>query len=166
MITKNSLDRTILLSTSKPIVLKERNGDIDTRIFIKFWFPTGSLEHYSDYILYNPQLNMYVFYSPPITDKFNKDYDINEELNYYVSLRPTSKKDTFEVKVNSATYDTKERNTEGIGNSVILNDGKGSSILFSPINNDENILVEIQSCDNSKLNFEIFNRYENFPKRK
>ena len=216
MITKNSLDRTILLTTSKPLVLKERNGDPDTRIIIKVGYPTGTWAHYSNYILYNSQLNMYVFYFPPDSDKLNytyamletsgtnsddnvkycygtnigsailpssencyrvsssnsytikvlnpfvmyKDYDIDEDLIYYVSLRPTSKDDRFEVKLNLATYDTKERNAEGIGNSVVLNDGKGSSILSSPTNNDEYILVQIQSCDNTKLNFGVFNGYD------
>ena len=216
MITQNSLVRTILLTTKKPIVLKERNGDSNTRIIIKVGYPTGTWTHKSDYVLYNSELNMYVFYFPPDSDKFNytyalletsgtntednvkycygtnigsailpssencyrvsksnsytikvlnplvmyKDYDYNEDLYYYVSLKPTSKDDTFEVKVELGAYDTKERNVEGIGNSIVLNDGKGSSILSSPSNNDESVLIQIQSCDNSKVNFAIFNGYD------
>ena len=216
MITQNSLVRTILLSTDKPIVLKERNGDSNTRIIIKVGYPTGSWTHDSDYVLYNSELNMYVFYFPLDADKLNytyalletsgtnkednvkycygtnignailpssencyrvsasnsysikvlnplvmyKNYDYNEDLFYYVSLKPTSKDDTFKVKVNLGAYDSKERNVEGIGNSIVLNDGKGSSILTSPTNNDESILIQIQSCDNSKLNFGIFNGYD------
>ena len=216
MITQNSLVRSILLNTDSPIVLKERNGDSDTRIIIKVGYPTGSWTHISDYVLYNSQLNMYVFYFPPDADKLNytsailetsgkneednvkycyatnigsaifpssencyrvsaansysikvlnpfvmyRDYDINEDLIYYVSLRPTSINDEFKVTVNLTSYDTKERNVEGIGNSITLNDGKGSSILSSPTNNDEYVLIQLQSCDNSKLTFGIFNGYD------
>ena len=221
MITKNSLIRTILLSTNKPIILKERNGDSDTRVIIKVGYPTSSSSWSpipeSDYVLYNSQLNMYVFYFPSNEDKLNytyalletsgtnsednvkycygtnigsailpsnencyrvselnsytikiinpfvmyKDYDISENLNYYVSLRPTSKNDRFEIKANLVSYDTKERNYERIGKNIVLNNGLGSTILTSPEEKDEYISVQIYSCDKSKLNFGIFNGYDN-----
>ena len=216
MVTQNSLMRTILLNTNEPIVLKERNGDSNTRIIIKVGYPTSTWTPVSDYVIYNGLINMYVFYFPPNADKYNytsalletsgtnsddnvkycyatnigsailpssencyrvselnsytikvlnplimhKEYELNEDLNYYVSLKPTKQSDIFNVKVNLISYDTKERNVEAIPNSIVLNGGKESTILTAPERKDDYVLVQIHSCDNSKLNYGVFNGYD------
>ena len=49
-----------------------------------------------------------------------KDYDLDEELIYYVSLKPTSFLDTFDIKVTLVEYDTNYRNVEAQGNVINL----------------------------------------------
>lgn len=65
----------------------------------------------------------------------------------------------MDIKAYLSAYDTKERNFESIGNNIILTSGNENTILTSPTNIKENILIQIQSCDNSKLTFGIFNGY-------
>ena len=218
IITKNSVIKSMPFTTSNPIIIKERNGDSDTRIIVKVGYSTSSWEDYSTNIIYNKDLNIYVFSFPADIDKLNytyalletsgtnaddnvkycyatnigsailpssencyrvskdnsytikvlnplvmyKEYDVSDQLNYYVSLKPTSKADTMNIKVTLGKYGTTERNFEGVGNNVqLLTDGKQSTILSSPTDKDEYISVQIQSCDDqSKLTFSIFNGYD------
>ena len=216
MISKNSVIKSMPFNTNNPIVVKERNGDSDTRIIIKIGYSTGNWKEITENIVYESTLNMYVFSFPNNESKLNytyalletsgsndednvkycygtnigsailpskencyrvskdnsytikvlnprvmfKEYAISDELNYYVSLRPTLTTDSMEIKVNLVTYDTIERNFEGKGNTLILNNGKESTILSSPEDKDEYIIVQIHSCDNSKINFGIYNAYD------
>ena len=216
MISKNSIIRSMPFTTQNPIVVKERNGDSNTRIIIKVGYATSSWREYANNVVYNPELNMYVFYFPPDADKYNytyalletsgtnsqdnvkycygtnigsavlpsnencyrvskdnsytikvlnplvmfKDYEMKEELNYYVSLKPTLSSDTMDIKVQLGKYDTTERNFEGIGNNLVLTNGNQNTILSSPEEKEDNILVQIQSCDDSKLNFEVYDGYD------
>ena len=217
IITKNSVIRSIPFTTNNPVVLKERNGDSNSRVIIKVGYNTGSWTTISENVVYNVNLNMYVFSFPADDDKYNytsallktsgtnsednvkycygtnigsavlpssencyrvshdnsytikvlnplvmyKDYDMEEDLVYYVSLRPTNRGDTFDINADLIKYDTNERNFEGIGNNLVLNNGKESTILTSPQDRDEYILVQIQSCDNSKLTFGVYDGYDN-----
>ena len=217
IISKNSVIKSMPYTTSNPIIIKERNGDSDTIIIIKVGYSTGKWETYTDNILFNKDLNVYVFSFPANADKLNytyalletsgtnandnvkycyatnigsailpssencyrvskdnsytikvinpllmyKEYEVSDELKYYVSIKPTSKSDTMNFKVTLVKYETNERNFEGIGNSIqISTEGKKSTILTSPEDKDEYISVQIQSCDNSKLSFSIYNGYD------
>jgi hypothetical protein len=217
IISKNSVIRSMPFTTSNPIVLKERNGDSNSRIIIKVGYNTGSWTQVSENVVYSLNLNMYVFSFPADADKYNytyallktsgtnsednvkycygtnigsailpssencyrvshdnsytikvlnplvmyKDYDMDEELTYYVSLRPTERSDSLEINADLVKYDTTERNFEGIGNNLVLTNGKENTVLTSPENKDENILIQIQSCDNSKLTFGVYDGYDN-----
>ena len=217
IISKNSLIRSMPFNTLNPIIIKERNGDSNTRVIVKVGYSTGSWQIIGENILYNSQLNMYVFSFPNDEKKLNytyanlvtsgtndednvkycyatnigsailpssencyrvskensytikiinpsviyKNYDLSDELNYYVSLKPTNLNDKMDIEVQLETYDTTERNFEGKGNKIELTNGQKSTILTSPENKEEYILVQINSCDNSKLSFGIYNGYDN-----
>ena len=216
MISKNSVIKSMPFTTSNPLIIKEKNGDSDTRIIIKVGYSIASWDDYSSNIKYNPDLNIYVFTFPSEADKLNytyalletsgtnsnnnvkycyatnigsvilpssencyrvskdnnytikvlnplvmyKEYDVSDKLNYYVSIKPTSKSDIMNFEVTLGKYGTNERNFEGIGNNVQLTDGKQSTILSSPEDKDAYILVQMQSCDKSKLTFSIYNGYD------
>ena len=89
-----------------------------------------------------------------------KDYDLDENLIYYVSLKPTNVKDQFTIKETVVEYSAKTRNFEAQANVVELTDEKESSILGYPQNNDENIFYQIQSCAGNKISYGIFNAYD------
>ena len=217
IISKNSVIRSMPFTTANPIVLKERNGDSNSRVIIKVGYNTGSWTAVSENVVYSSNLNMYVFSFPAGADKYNytsallktsgtndennvkycygtnigsallpssencyrvsydnsytikvlnplvmyKDYDLEEDLIYYVSLRPTNRSDTFEINADLVKYDTEERNIEGIGNNLVLTNGKENTVLTSPEDKDEYILVQIHSCDNSKLTFGVYDGYDN-----
>ena len=217
IISKNSVIRSMPFTTTNPIVLKERNGDSNSRIIIKVGYSTGTWTQVSENVVYNFNLDMYVFSFPADADKYNytyallktsgtnsddnvkycygtnigsaivpssencyrvshdnsytikvlnplvmyKDYEMEDELTYYVSLRPTQRGDSLEIQADLVKYDTTERNFEGIGNNVVLNGGKENTVLTSPVDKDEYISVQIQSCDNSKLTFGVYDGYDN-----
>jgi hypothetical protein len=89
----------------------------------------------------------------------HKEYELNDDLNYYVSLKPTNSEDEIDIKVELNTYDTTERNFEGVGNKLELTNGQKSTILTAPENKEEYILLQISSCDNSKISFGIINGF-------
>jgi len=215
VISKNSLIKSMPFNTNNPLVVKERNGDTDTRVIIKVGYSTGSWRVISENIVYSPTLNMYVFSFPNDANKLNytyanlvtsgtneednikycygtnigsailpskencyrvskensytikiinprvmhKEYELNDDLNYYVSLKPTNSNDEIDIKVELNTYDTTERNFEGVGNKLELTNGQKSTILTAPENKEELILLQISSCDNSKISYGIFNGF-------
>ena len=215
IITKNSIIKSMPFTVSNPLTLKERGGNSNTRIIVKVGYKTASWTEIDDNVVYNNNLNMYVFSFSNSEDKLNytyalletsgtnsednvkycygtnigsailpssencyrvsrdnsytikilnprvmfKEYDISDDLKYYVSLKPTYLTDTFDIKVTLGKYDTTERNLEGIGNLLSLSNGQQNTILSSPEDKDEYISLQIQSCDNSKLTFGVYNGY-------
>jgi hypothetical protein len=59
---------------NNPIVIKERNGDSDTRVIIKVGYSTGNWRTISENVVYSPSLNMYVFSFPNDAKKLNYTY--------------------------------------------------------------------------------------------
>jgi hypothetical protein len=75
----------------------------------------------------------------------HKDYAFDEHLNYYVSIKPVSQSDKMSLKSSLTSYDTNERNLEGIGNTITIDStGERSSILTAPLYKDSQIFVQIK----------------------
>ena len=89
-----------------------------------------------------------------------KDYDIDEDLSYYVSLKPSDSQ-KLEITAELHTYDTEERNIEGVAKKVsIESSGTKNSILSAPKNRDVSIFLQVEQCDNSQLTMKILNAYD------
>ena len=89
-----------------------------------------------------------------------KDYDIDEDLSYYVSLKPSDSQ-KLEITAELYTYDTEERNIEGVANNVLIEStGTKSSILSAPKNRDVSVFLQIEQCDNTQLTMKILNAYD------
>ena len=217
IINKNLLLKNIVLNTKNPIVIKEREGDTETRIIIKVGYSVKIWEQISNYTYYNSQLNMYIFTFPNDEKKLNytfanlitrgknegenvkycygtnigsaiepskencyrvssdnsytlkflnpfvmhKEYDIDQDLEYFVSIKPVGA-EQLEINHELNTYNTEERNIEGIGKNIQIDtDGEISTILTAPIKKDPSIFVQIHSCDNSQISITALNAYDN-----
>ena len=217
IINKNTLIRSMPFTTSKPLVIKERGGYSDTRVIVKVGYNTGSWSDTSyENVIYNKQLNMYVFYFPNNIKRFNytsanlvtkgviegdnikycygtnigsailpsnencyrvskdnsytikflnplvmhKDYDIDQDLTYYISIKPTSLDHEMEIIPELKEYDTTNRNNEGEGKKLIIDtNGEVSSILTAPQNKDVQIFVQVTQCDSSQITMSVLNAY-------
>ena len=214
IVDRNSLIRSMPFSTSNPIVIKERDGDSNTRIIVKVGYKTQFQPH-SDYVVYNEQLNIYVFSFPNDERRLNytyanvvtkgatgvdnvkycygtnigsailpskencyrvsetnsytlkvlnpfvmyRDYDMEEDLSYYVSLKPADNQ-KLQVTAELFTYDALERNFEGVASKVVIEStGTKSSILSSPKNRDVSIFLQVEQCDNTQLTMKVLNAY-------
>ena len=219
IVNKNSLVKITLLNSNTSLVIKERGGDDNTRVIVKVGFNTVQWEKISDYVLYNKEENIYVFYFPlddkrykyiyalletsgtnsednvkycygtnigsailPSTENcyrvskdnsytiklmnpkvMYRDYDFDEELIYYVSLRPTGLFDNFEIKVKMVEYDAEYRNEESKGNVINLNSeiqNTESTILVYPKENEEKVFYQITSCTGKSITYTINNAYK------
>ena len=90
----------------------------------------------------------------------HKDYDIDEDLTYYVSIKPVDSQE-LELTAEFHTYDTNERNIEGVSNSILIESGGiKKTILTSPKNRDVSVFVQVQQCDNSQLKMKVLNAYD------
>ena len=90
-----------------------------------------------------------------------KDYELDETLIYYVSMRPTNKGDTFKIKITLVEYDANTRNVEGEGNVVKLNSAIQSTILGYSKKNLDKIFYQITSCSSkAEITYSIFNAYK------
>ena len=90
-----------------------------------------------------------------------KDYDLDETLIYYVSLKPTNLDDTFNVKVTLIDYDAKTRNDEAQGNVVTLSSTTESTILGYSTENEEKIFYQITSCSSkAQVTYSVLNAYK------
>ena len=218
IISKNSLMKSIPMTTTNPIVLRERNGDSGTRVIIKVGYQISGAdwEKISDNIYHNTKINLFVFYFPnnekilnythalietrgiyegdnvkycfsssigsPILPSAEncyrvslnnsytlkvlnpfvlyKDYDLNDNLGYYLSIKPVASVDEIKVNETLYTYDTLERNYEGESNVVSLNnEGIGKSILTAPLNKEEKEFIQITQCQKSDISFKLINAY-------
>ena len=80
-----------------------------------------------------------------------KDYELDENMKYYITFKAVTDITTFDVRANVETYDTTIRNYEGINNKITIdNTGDYSSILTPPKNPDPAIFVQVQICDENK----------------
>ena len=69
MVSKNSLIKSVLLSTTKPIILKERDKDSNTRVIIKVGYLYMNWELISPNLYYNNDQNLLVYYFPNNLDR-------------------------------------------------------------------------------------------------
>ena len=74
IVSKNCLIKSTPLTTSKPIIIRERGGDSDTRIIIKVGYRYNSWDKKGDNIYYNSILNLFVFYFPNDKDRLHFTY--------------------------------------------------------------------------------------------
>ena len=74
-----------------------------------------------------------------------KNYEINDDLIYYVIMKPILDTDSLNFKAEINNYNTNERNHEGINNVVTIDgDGEYSTILTAPKDKDLAIFTQIQ----------------------
>ena len=85
-----------------------------------------------------------------------KDYELEDNLIYYVTLTPLYTTDTFTIKETLFEYDTDNRNTEGVGNVITLGSSATSTILGYPKDDDESVFYQITNCNGPKINYGIF----------
>ena len=90
----------------------------------------------------------------------HKDYDLDEDLSYYVSLKPVNLDEEMNIEPQLHTYDTEERNIEGVGNNLLISTGKDSTILTAPKNKDVSIFVQVQQCANTQISMKVLNAYD------
>ena len=217
MYNKNILIRSMPFTTTKPLVIKERGGDSDTRVIIKVGYNTQTWDDHATNVKYHPLLNMYVFSFPNDASRFNytfanlvtsgtiegdnvkycygtnigsaiipssencyrvskdnsytlkilnplvmnKDYDLDDDLSYYVSLKPVVTSEKMKITPELNTYDTLERNIEGVANKIqISSTGSFNTILTAPENKDVLVFLQVQQCDNSPIIIKVLNAYE------
>ena len=92
----------------------------------------------------------------------HKDYVLEEDLSYYVSLRPVYENEHIEIEPILNTYNTNERNIENVGKKLMIGSaGEVDSILSAPRNKDASIFVQIQQCANTPITMKIINAYDN-----
>ena len=90
----------------------------------------------------------------------HKDYELQEDLSYYISIKPVSISDRMGVLAQFVNYDTNERNIEGISHKIQINGESVSTILTPPANRDVKVFTQVQQCDNSEIKMEVLNAYD------
>ena len=89
-----------------------------------------------------------------------KNYDFDNDIGYYVSIKPVVSTDIIDVTRTLYTYDTLERNLEGESNVVEINTERtGKTILTFPLNKDTDEFVQITQCQKSDIRFQRSNSY-------
>ena len=219
IISKNSLIKKVYISTSNPIVLKERNGDSNTRVIVKVGYQIlgSDWEKKTDNIYYNTNLNLFVFYFPNDLKKLNytyanletigtkdgdnikycystnigapilpsaencfrvslnnsytlkvlnplvmhRDYDFDNDIGYYVAIKPVVLTEKMDVKETLFTYDTFIRNLEGESKVIYIDttSGNGKTILTAPLNKDQKEFVQIALCQSNDISFKLINAF-------
>ena len=92
-----------------------------------------------------------------------KDYDFDEDIGYYVTLKPVELKERISVVPALYTYDTKERNFEGVANIITLDsEGKQNTILTAPADKTANIFLQINQCKNSDIKIQVKSAFNSF----
>ena len=90
-----------------------------------------------------------------------KDYELDDTLIYFVTLKPTKLDDKFTINEKLEEYDAKKRNFETYPNIVELTTSTTeSTILGYPKDNDESVFYQITSCAGNELKYSIFNAYD------
>ena len=85
-----------------------------------------------------------------------KDYELEDNLMYYVTLTPLYVTDEFTIKATLYEYSTENRNYEGVGNVITLGSSATSSILGYPKADEAIVFYQITSCNGPKLNYGIY----------
>ena len=85
-----------------------------------------------------------------------KDYELQDNLIYYVTLSPLYRDDSFTIRETLVEYKTDNRNFEGIGNIIVLGSSATSTIFEYPKQNEESVFYQITNCNGPKLNYGIY----------
>ena len=92
----------------------------------------------------------------------HKDYDIDEPLTYYVSLKPVVLTEKIQIEPELNTYSTNERNIEGYGKKIMIDTTGGvDTILTAPEKKDVSIFLQVQQCDSTQITMKVINAYDN-----
>ena len=92
----------------------------------------------------------------------HKDYAIEEDLSYYVSIKPVVSTEKIAIEPQLNTYNTNERNIEAVGKKIMIgSSGEVDTILSAPKNRDASIFVQIQQCDSNPITMKILNALDN-----
>jgi len=76
-----------------------------------------------------------------------KDYTYDESYAYYVTFQTVEKPTSFKIKSSLITYDTNNRNFNGVNNKVTISGGTTSSILTALGDNYFKSFLQIHVCD-------------------
>ena len=214
IISKNSLTKSVLLSTKNPVLLKERGKDSNTRVIIKVGYLYMNWEKKGTDLYYNSTSNLFVYYFPNNQERLNythvdlvtigttegdnikycyaasigtpilpssencyrvslnnpytlkalnplilyKNYDFDEDVGYFITIKPEYINDKMQVNPSLYKYDTMERNIEGISNTIeFTSSQQGKSILTAPIEKDAKEFIQITQCQKSDIKFKLVN---------
>ena len=92
----------------------------------------------------------------------HKDYEIEENLVYYISIKPVVLSEKMDIMPKLNDYNINERNFEQIGNIIkVDSSGKSSTILTPPKFQQDSIFVQIQNCNLEKISISVSNTYNN-----
>ena len=84
-----------------------------------------------------------------------KDYDFQDDVGYFVSIKPVVTTEKMSLTEFLHKYDTTERNIEGESNVVTITDGTDKSILTAPVNKDEKEFVQITQCSKNDITIQL-----------
>ena len=133
--------------TYADLITSGTNGDDN----VKYCFTTNigaALKPSSENCYRVSESNSYTLkvYNPLV---MYKDYEYDTELSYYVTFKPVTSVERFDVKTDMHKYDTIVRNYERINNKIVIDNTEDySSILTPPEDEDPNIFIQVQVCDN------------------
>ena len=90
-----------------------------------------------------------------------RNYYSEEKMKYYVGFRTVELNQNITITPRQIKYNTKERNLENVSNKITLPmQGKLSTILTAPKNNEPYIFTHIHVCTKGKaLSYEFLNAY-------
>ena len=80
----------------------------------------------------------------------SKNY-VSDVDKYYISFKPFESIEHISLEITENTYESKNRNEEGVAKNIILEGKNGSSILSLPQYHTSNILIQVRSCTPSDL---------------
>ena len=84
-----------------------------------------------------------------------KDYDFQDDVGYYVSIKPVVTTEKISLTEFLHRYDTTERNIEGESNVVTITGGTDKSILTAPVNKDDKEFVQITQCSKNDITIQL-----------
>jgi hypothetical protein len=85
-----------------------------------------------------------------------KDYDFEDDVGYFITIKPVNLNDKMKVEETLYTYETLERNFEGESNVIEFTSSEtGKSIFTAPVNKDAMEFVQIAQCQKSVIQFKL-----------
>ena len=154
IISKNSLIRSVLLSTENPIILKERGTDSNTRVIIKAGYLYMNFERKGENLYYNRGLNLFVYYFPNNISSLNFTHaDLktigtfqgdNIKYCYAASIGSPvlpSAENCYRVSLNNS-YTLKVLNPLILYKDYDFSDNVGYFITIKPVNLNDKMNIE------------------------
>ena len=90
----------------------------------------------------------------------SKDYETDID-KYYIAFRPFEDNEYIKLDITENTYESLNRNEEGIAKQLTLKNKKESSILSLPKTKTSNIIMQLRSCTSSELplTYKVYNAF-------